>query len=60
MMATDAQRAEQARELARQLTLWARERDSPGGIAAQKEVARIKTEMCAVLRNELSNGGGGS
>jgi hypothetical protein len=56
MMATDAQRAEQARELARQLTLWARERDSPGGIAAQKEVARIKTEMCAVL----SNGGGGS
>jgi hypothetical protein len=53
-MPDDAAWAQTARELAKQLTLWARERDSPHGIAAQKEIARIKTEMCADLRAELA------
>jgi hypothetical protein len=53
MMPDDAAWAATARELAKQLTLWARERDSPQGISAQQEIARIKTEMCADLRAEL-------
>jgi hypothetical protein len=51
-MADDAAWAANARELAKQLTRWARERDSPEGLAAQKEIARIQTEMCAQLRAE--------
>jgi hypothetical protein len=53
MMPDDAAWAATARELAKQLTLWARERDSPQGISAQQEIARIKTEMCADLHAEL-------
>jgi hypothetical protein len=51
----DAQWATTGRELAKQLMLWARERDSPQGIAAQKDVARIKTQMCADLRAEMAS-----
>lgn len=57
LMATDAAWAAKARELAKQLQLWARERDSPQGFAAQKEIAAIKTQMCADLRAEQTLSG---
>jgi hypothetical protein len=53
-MSDDAAWARNARELAKQLARWAHERDSPEGLAAQKEIARIQTEMCAELRAEAA------
>lgn len=51
-MSDDAAWAAKARDLATQLMVWAREPNSPQGFAAQEEIARIKTEMCADLRAE--------